>query len=232
MLNIDSLPWDELHAQLDETGFARTGVPVLSRDECDQIATLYDAGAFRSRVDMARHRFGEGEYKYFDHPLPEAVTALREQLYPHLAQAANRWAELLNEQTRYPGDLDSFLATCHAAGQTKPTPLILRYAPGGYNALHQDIYGEIAFPFQALTVLSRKGTDFAGGESVLVEQRPRAQSRAHVISLDQGELLLFPTRQRPARSTKGHYRAAIRHGVATLSRGERFSLGVIFHDAT
>jgi uncharacterized protein len=231
MLNIDSLPWDELHAQLDESGFARTGVPVLSRDECDQIAKLYDGGAFRSRVDMARHRFGEGEYKYFDHPLPDPVTVLRRTLYPHLAQAANRWAELLNEETRYPGDLDSFLETCHAAGQTRPTPLILRYAPGGYNALHQDIYGDIAFPFQALTVLSRKGTDFDGGESVLVEQRPRAQSRAHVISLDQGELLLFPTRQRPAPSTKGHYRAAIRHGVATLSRGERFSLGVIFHDA-
>jgi hypothetical protein len=231
MLNIDSLPWHELHAQLDETGFARTGVPVLSRDECDQIAELYDRGTFRSRVDMARHRFGEGEYKYFGHPLPDPIQTLREQLYPHLAQAANRWAELLDEEDRYPATLPDFLQRCHDAGQTKPTPLLLRYAPGGYNALHQDIYGDVAFPFQALTVLSRRGQDFDGGESVLVEQRPRAQSRAHVISLEQGELLLFPTRQRPARSAKGHYRAAIRHGVATLSRGERFSLGVIFHDA-
>jgi hypothetical protein len=228
MLNIDSLDWDALHEQLDRTGFARTGVPVLTSDECDRLASLYDDGAFRSRVDMARHRFGEGEYKYFAHPLPEEIATLRRDLYPHLATAANRWAQILGDDERYPDALDGFLATCHDAGQTKPTPLILRYEPGGYNALHQDIYGDVAFPFQALTVLNR---DFEGGESVFVEQRPRAQSRAHVISLDQGELLLFPTRHRPARSAKGHYRANIRHGVATLRRGRRYSLGVIFHDA-
>src|SRR4051812_938602 len=229
MLNIDSLPWDALHEELDRTGFATTP-PVLTRDECEQLQALYDSGTFRSRIEMARHRFGEGEYKYFDHPLPDPVTALREQLYPHLARAANRWAEWLGEET-YPATLDEFLEQCHEAGQTKPTPLILRYHPGGYNALHQDLYGDVAFPFQALTVLSRKGEDFEGGESVLIEQRPRQQSRAHVISPDQGELLLFPTRHRPAKGSKGHYRATLRHGVATLTRGERLGLGVIFHDA-
>jgi hypothetical protein len=230
MLEIDDLPWDELHAQLDRTGFATTP-PVLTRDECERLQALYDGGGFRSTVHMARHRFGEGEYKYFDHPLPDAVAQLRAKLYPHLAEAANRWSTYLGEGTSYPAELDAFLAGCHAAGQTRPTPLILRYTQGGYNALHQDLYGEIAFPFQALTVLSRKGEDFDGGESVLVEQRPRAQSRAHVISLGQGELLLFPTRHRPASGTKGHYRATMRHGVATLTRGERLGLGVIFHDA-
>jgi hypothetical protein len=230
MLNIDSLPWDALHGELDRTGFATTQA-VLTRDECEQLQALYDTGTFRSRIEMARHRFGEGEYKYFDRPLPDHVSALREALYPHLAQAANRWAERLGDDARYPETLGEFLETCHAAGQTKPTPLILRYRPGGYNALHQDLYGDVAFPFQALTVLSRKGEDFDGGESVLVEQRPRAQSRAHVISLGQGELLLFPTRHRPAQGSRGHYRATMRHGVATLTRGERLGLGVIFHDA-
>jgi hypothetical protein len=230
MLEIDSLAWDELHAQLDRTGFATTP-PVLTRDECEQLQALYDGGTFRSRVDMARHRFGEGEYKYFDHPLPDAVAQLRAQLYPHLAEAANRWSTYLGEGTSYPADLEVFLAGCHDAGQTKPTPLILRYTEGGYNALHQDLYGDVAFPFQALTVLSRRGEDFDGGESVLVEQRPRAQSRAHVISLSQGQLLLFPTRHRPALGSRGHYRATLRHGVATLTRGERLGLGVIFHDA-
>ncbi len=230
MLDIDTLPWDALHEELDRTGFAATP-PVLTREECEALAALYDADRFRSTVGMARHRFGEGEYKYFGHPLPDPIAELRRALYPHLAQAANRWAGFLGDDARYPATLEDFLAICHAAGQTKPTPLILRYGAGGYNALHQDLYGEVAFPFQALTVLSRKGEDFDGGESVLVEQRPRAQSRAHVISLGQGELLLFPTRHRPARGSRGHYRATVRHGVSTLTRGERLGLGVIFHDA-
>jgi hypothetical protein len=230
MQNIRSLPWDEIHDELDRTGFARTG-PVLTRDECEGLQALYDDGAFRSTIHMARHSFGEGEYKYFDHPLPDPVSQLRETLYPQLALAANRWAEYLGDDARYPDALQEFLATCHAAGQNRPTPLILRYREGGYNALHQDLYGDVAFPFQALTVLSRKGEDFDGGESVLVEQRPRQQSRAHVISLGQGELLLFPTRHRPARGSRGYYRATLRHGVATLTRGERLGLGVIFHDA-
>jgi hypothetical protein len=230
MQNIRSLPWDEIHDELDRTGFARTG-PVLTRDECEGLQALYDDGAFRSTIHMARHSFGQGEYKYFDHPLPDPIVQLRETLYPQLAQAANRWAEYLGDDERYPATLEEFLVTCHAAGQNRPTPLILRYREGGYNALHQDLYGDVAFPFQALTVLSRKGDDFDGGESVLVEQRPRQQSRAHVISLGQGELLLFPTRHRPARGSRGYYRATLRHGVATLTRGERLGLGVIFHDA-
>jgi hypothetical protein len=230
MQNIRSLPWDEIHDELDRTGFARTG-PVLTRDECEGLQALYDDGAFRSTIHMARHSFGEGEYKYFDHPLPDPIVQLRETLYPQLAQAANRWADYLGDDERYPATLEEFLATCHAAGQNRPTPLILRYQEGGYNALHQDLYGDVAFPFQALTVLSRKGEDFDGGESVLVEQRPRQQSRAHVISLGQGELLLFPTRHRPARGSRGYYRATLRHGVATLTRGERLGLGLIFHDA-
>ena len=229
MLNIRSLPWAEIHDDLDRDGFARTG-PVLTPDQCDELQALYDDGAFRSTIQMARHRFGEGEYKYFDNPLPPLVAQLREGLYPELARAANRWAGWLGDEP-YPETLDEFLATCHAAGQTRPTPLILRYGEGGYNALHQDLYGDVAFPFQALTVLSRKGEDFDGGESVLIEQRPRQQSRAHVISLSQGELLFFPTRYRPAKGSKGHYRATLRHGVATLTRGERLGLGVIFHDA-
>jgi hypothetical protein len=230
MLNIRSLPWPEIHEALDRDGFARTG-PVLTQAECEDLRALYDDGAFRSTIHMARHRFGEGEYKYFDNPLPPLVAELRTLLYPHLAQAANRWAEQLNDDERFPDSHEEFLATCHAAGQTRPTPLILRYREGGYNALHQDLYGDVAFPFQALTVLSRKGKDFDGGESVLIEQRPRQQSRAHVISLNQGELLFFPTRHRPAAGAKGYYRATLRHGVATLTRGERLGLGVIFHDA-
>jgi uncharacterized protein len=229
MLNIRSLPWPEIHEALDRDGFARTG-PVLTPQECEDLQALYDDGAFRSTIHMARHRFGEGEYKYFDNPLPPLVEELRTALYPHLAEAANRWAEWLGDDS-YPETLGEFLETCHAAGQLRPTPLILRYHEGGYNALHQDLYGDVAFPFQALTVLSRKGEDFDGGESVLIEQRPRQQSRAHVISLDQGELLFFPTRHRPAKGSKGYYRATLRHGVATLTRGERLGLGVIFHDA-
>jgi hypothetical protein len=230
MPNIRSLPWAEIHDTLDRDGFARTG-PVLTPDECEDLRRLYDDGAFRSTIHMARHRFGEGEYKYFDNPLPRLVSELREGLYPELARAANRWAGRLGEPTQYPETLEEFLATCHQAGQLRPTPLILRYREGGYNALHQDLYGDVAFPFQALTVLSRKGEDFDGGESVLIEQRPRQQSRAHVISLEQGELLFFPTRYRPAAGSKGYYRATLRHGVATLTRGERLGLGVIFHDA-
>jgi hypothetical protein len=230
MKRIDGLPWNELHAALDAHGFARTGV-LLTTNECAELRALYDTAEFRSRIDMARHRFGEGEYKYFAYPLPPAVAELRRALYPHLARAANRWAELLGDEERYPDDLDEFLARCAAAGQTRPTPLMLRYGPGGHNALHQDLYGDVAFPFQALIVLSEQGSDYEGGESVLVEQRPRAQSRAHVTVLRRGELMLFTTRHRPVAGSRGHYRAAMRHGVATLTAGERTSLGIIFHDA-
>src|SRR4051794_2005445 len=227
---IDALPWGALHGALDTQGFARTGV-VLDPRDCDELRVLYDTADFRSTIDMARYRFGEGEYKYFAYPLPPVVHELRGALYPHLARAANRWAELLGDEERYPDDLDAFLERCAAAGQTRPTPLMLRYGAGGHNTLHQDLYGDVAFPFQVLAVLSEQGSDYAGGESVLVEQRPRAQSRAHVMALRRGELMVFTTRHRPVAGSRGHYRAAMRHGVATLTSGERTSLGIIFHDA-
>jgi uncharacterized protein len=227
---VATLPWDELHASLDDHGFAQTAA-VLDSDECRGLAELFDAGRFRSTIDMARHRFGQGEYKYFDHPLPEAIAELRAALYPHLAEAANRWAERLRDDERYPDALDAFLERCHAAGQTRPTPLILRYGPGDWNALHQDLYGDVAFPFQAVTLLDRPGEDFEGGEFVLLEQRPRAQSRAHVVRLEQGAFLLFTTRQRPVEGSRGYYRAAMRHGVSTVTAGRRTTLGIVFHDA-
>jgi hypothetical protein len=227
---VDSLPWPELHGELDARGFAQTPT-VLSAQECRELAALYDSGQFRSTIAMARHRFGEGEYKYFDHPLPDPVAQLRAAFYRPLAEAANRWAERLGEDVRYPAELAAFLDRCHAAGQTRPTPLILRYGPGDWNALHQDIYGDVAFPFQAVTVLDRPGEDFEGGEFVLLEQRPRAQSRAHVVHLRRGAFLLFTTRQRPAEGSRGFYRAAMRHGVSTLTAGQRTTLGLVFHDA-
>ncbi len=227
---VAALPWPDLQATLDAQGFVQTSA-VLLPEECEELAALYDADRFRSTIAMARHRFGEGEYKYFDHPLPAPIAELRTAFYPPLAQTANRWAEQLGEDTRFPGELDAFLARCHEAGQTRPTPLILRYGPGDWNALHQDIYGELAFPLQVVTLLDRPGEDFEGGEFVLLEQRPRAQSRAHVQQLRQGAFLIFTTRQRPARGSRGFYRAAMRHGVSTLTAGRRTTLGIIFHDA-
>ena len=227
---VAALPWPELHDSLDAHGFAQTPV-VLRAQECRELDASYENGRFRSTIVMARHRFGEGEYKYFEAPLPEPVAQLREAFYPPLAEAANRWAERLGTDERYPGSLAPFLDRCHRAGQKRPTPLLLRYGAGGWNALHQDIYGEVAFPFQIVTVLDRPGEDFEGGEFVLVEQRPRAQSRAHVIGLRRGAFLIFTTRERPVQGTRGYYRAAMRHGVSTLSGGRRTTLGVIFHDA-
>jgi hypothetical protein len=221
----------DLSAALDEQGFALTP-PLLTPDECEALAERFDDDArYRSTVDMGRHRFGAGRYRYFADPLPEPVTRVRRELYPSLATLANRWAERLGEPADYPDDLDDFLARCHAAGQTRPTPLILRYGAGGHNTLHQDIYGDVAFPLQAVTVLDRPGEDFTGGEFVLVEQRPRAQSRAHVVGLEPGAFLVFATRHRPVLGARGHYRATMRHGVATVRSGRRTTLGVIFHDA-
>ena len=224
------LPWPEVHEALDAQGFAQTPA-VLTAGECRELRGLYENGSFRSTITMARHRFGDGEYRYFDHPLPDAVAQLREAFYPPLAEAANRWAERLGEGTGYPDRLSDFLRACHRAGQKRPTPLMLRYRAGDWNALHQDLYGEVAFPFQIVTVLDRPGTDFQGGEFVLLEQRPRAQSRAHVVDLRRGGFLIFTTRQRPVPGTRGYYRAAMRHGVSTVTDGERTTLGVIFHDA-
>ena len=180
---------------------------------------------------MVRHRFGEGEYKYFAEPLPETVAALRVHAYRRLAPIANRWMEALGATERYPAEHAAYRARCAAAGQTRPTPLLLRYRAGGYNCLHQDLYGALVFPLQLTCVLSQHGADYTGGEILLVEQRPRAQSRGAVVVLERGEAVIFPSRHRPVASARGHYRAAVRHGVSRLHAGERTSLGVIFHDA-
>jgi uncharacterized protein len=228
---VDALDWSALSARLDEVGHAITP-PILDPDECGRLAALFDDGRFRSTVDMARHRFGDGRYRYFDHPLPETIAALRAAFYPHLATVANRWASLLRgDNPTFPPSHDELLERCHTAGQTRPTPLILRYRAGDWNALHQDLYGDVFFPFQVLTVLSRRPDDYDGGELVPLEQRPRAQSRAHVLTPPQGAFVIFPTAERPNQGANGHHRVAMRHGVATVTRGERTALGVIFHDA-
>jgi hypothetical protein len=226
VLGLDTLDWDALREQLDTRGHAVTP-PVLDADECTALADLFDGGRFRSTVDMARHRFGDGRYRYFDHPLPDPIPALRAGFYAHLAPIANDWADRLGEPG-FPLSHEELLERCVAAGQQRPTPLILRYGAGDWNALHQDLYGDVYFPFQVVTVLSE---DFDGGEFVLLEQRPRAQSRAHVIRPPRGAFVIFPTRVRPNRGARGYHRVGLRHGVATVSRGQRTALGVIFHDA-
>jgi hypothetical protein len=228
---VDELDWSALNAQLDEVGHAVTPV-LLSDEECRELAGLFDGGRFRSTIDMARHRFGDGRYRYFDHPLPELIAELRTAFYAHLAPVANRWSERLRGDTpTFPLAHEALLERCRQAGQTRPTPLILRYGPGDWNALHQDLYGEVFFPFQILTVLSQRGADYEGGELVLMEQRPRAQSRAHVLTPPQGAFVIFPTRERPARGRSGYHRVGMRHGVSTVTSGSRTALGVIFHDA-
>jgi uncharacterized protein len=228
---VAALDWPTIEARLDAAGHAVSG-PLLTPAECASIAALYasDVG-FRSRVVMARHGYGQGEYRYFAYPLPDPVAVLREAFYPRLAATANRWRALLGVTGRLPETLDGFLADCHAAGQTRPTPLLLKYGQGDYNRLHQDLYGELVFPLQLTILLSDPAHDFSGGEFVLVEQKPRAQSRAEVVKLRQGEAVMFAVHQRPARGSRGVYRAALRHGVSTLHEGQRFTLGVIFHDA-
>jgi hypothetical protein len=221
----------DLERSLWERGYAKTPT-VLSVAECDELAALYaDESRFRSRVDMARHRFGVGEYKYFASPLPPLVDELRDRLYPLLFGIANRWYEALGSTERFPPTLAAFHRVCEKHGQFKPTPLLLRYTSGGYNCLHQDIYGEIAFPLQVVAMLSRPGADFVGGEFLLVEQRPRAQSAGHVINPAQGELLVFTTRVRPVKGSRGYYRVAVRHGVSEIRSGLRQTLGIIFHQA-
>jgi uncharacterized protein len=226
-----ALDWADIAAQLDRHGCATTG-PLLTAEECAGLAETYAADApFRSRVIMARHGFGRGEYKYFAYPLPALVAALRAALYAPLAQTTNRWNAAMGIASRYPGDHAAYLAGCHAAGQDKPTPLLLQYGPGDYNCLHQDLYGEHVFPLQATFLLSRPQADFSGGEFVLVEQRPRRQSRAEVVPLMLGEGVIFPVHHRPVEGTRGTYRVNMRHGVSRLRAGRRHTLGVIFHDA-
>lgn len=229
---IADLDWGTLTAELDEQGFVQTP-KLYTAGECRELEALFsDDGRFRSTIDMRRHRFGEGEYRYFDAPLPPPIDEARRAFYPPLAELANAWAERLGDSERFPDRLDAFLERCHRAGQTRTTPLILRYFEGGHNTLHQDLYGDIAFPLQAVTILNRPGTDFEGGQFVLVEQRPRAQSRAHVVDLRRGAFLIFPTRTRPVQGSRGYYRTNMRHGVATVHAGERTTLGIIFHDAS
>jgi hypothetical protein len=223
---LNDLDWTELGAQLDERGFAVTA-PILTDAQRAELAALFDGGHFRSTIDMARHRFGDGRYRYFEHPLPELIASLRAGFYERLAPIANAWAQRIGGPT-FPLSHDELLERCRAAGQLRPTPLILRYGPGDWNALHQDLYGDVYFPFQVLTVLEN---GFRGGEFVLLEQRPRAQSRAHVLTPEPGAFVIFPTRERPQPSKRGYSKGALRHGVSTITEGRRTALGIIFHDA-
>jgi hypothetical protein len=229
---VGRLDWQALAHDLDRLGYATTP-SLLSPAECRALQEAYsDPNLFRSRVEMARYRFGEGEYRYFADPLPPLVATLRRLLYPPLAVIANRWSEAFEEVACYPARLEEFLALCGRHGQTEPTPLLLRYEAEGYNCLHQDLYGPVHFPLQATFLLSNPAQDFEGGEFLLVEQRPRAQSRGHAITLEQGACVVFPVRERPAPSKRGFARLKIRHGVSRLRSGHRMTLGIIFHNAT
>lgn len=229
---VDRADWDAITSELDELGCATTP-PLLSAADAATLLDLYGRDeAFRATVDMARHRFGEGEYRYLAYPLPEVVDELRHALYPRLVSIARHWYGRLGRPTPWPDDLDEWLERCHAAGQTKPTPLILRYGTGDWNALHRDLYGELVFPLQVVVNLTTPGVDHTGGEFVLVEQRPRAQSRATALSLPHGHGLIFTTRDRPVSSARGWSAAPVRHGVSVVRSGRRLTLGLLFHDAT
>jgi hypothetical protein len=231
MIAVDRLDWKAIAAELDEVGMATMGT-VLAPVECRELAELYDEdGRFRATIDMARHRFGEGEYRYFDHPLPPIVAELRAAFWPHLLSIARDWAERLGRADAWPDDFENWLEQCHRAGQGRPTPLLLRYGPGGWNALHRDLYGDLVFPLQVVIGLDEPGADYTGGEFLVVENRMRAQSRATTSMIRQGEALLFTTRDRPVRSTRGWSAASLRHGVSVLRSGRRRTLGLIFHDA-
>jgi uncharacterized protein len=226
-----AVDWRGVASSLDGRGYATTAA-LLTTEQCRGLSALYDREeAFRSRVVMQRHGFGSGEYKYLRYPLPDIVEALRQTIYPQLAPIANRWRERLREEGRFPSALAAYLKECHAAGQERPTPLILKYEAGDYNCLHQDLYGDLVFPLQLTVLLSAPADDFTGGEFLLVEQRPRAQSRGEVVPLRQGEAVIFPVHHRPVEGTRGPYRVTMRHGVSRLRSGRRFTLGIIFHDA-
>jgi hypothetical protein len=229
---IDSIDWDNAEESLSGRGYAVTS-PILSTEECFEITASYqDDSRFRSHVIMERHRFGVGDYKYFANPLPALVASLRTSAYPHLAKAANVWATAFGEtKPPFPPDHAAFLKLCHKVDQTKPTPLVLHYEAGGYNCLHQDLYGEIAFPLQMVFLLGQPGRDWEGGEFILVEQQPRAQSKAEVVAADQGQAIIFTTRYRPVKGSRGYYRVNLRHGVSRVHSGTRYTLGIIFHDA-
>jgi uncharacterized protein len=227
---VDALPWVDIRAGLDDVGVGPTG-SVLTPAECRSLVDVYDDARFRSTIDMARHRFGEGEYRYFDHPLPGIVTQLRAAFWPHLLPIARTWAERRDQPAPWPDRLEDWLERCHEAGQTRPTPLMLRYGPGDWNALHRDLYGDLVFPLQVVIGLDRPGDTYTGGEFIVVEQRPRAQSRATASAIPQGHGLVFTTRDRPVRSQRGWSNSPLRHGVSTVRSGRRHTLGLVFHDA-
>ncbi|MGJ4968244.1 MULTISPECIES: 2OG-Fe(II) oxygenase [unclassified Bradyrhizobium] len=230
-IGIDQLDWAMVERDLDARGCAVL-TQLLSSEDCRALAALYpDDRHFRSRVVMARHGFGRGEYKYFSYPLPDPIAQLRPRLYSHLVAIANRWNATMGIDIQFPAEHDDFLARCHEAGQTRPTPLLLQYVEGDYNCLHQDLYGEHVFPLQVAILLSEPGRDFEGGEFVLTEQRPRMQSRAEVVPLRQSDAVVFAVHNRPVQGTRGSYRVNMRHGVSRLRSGRRHTLGVIFHDA-
>ncbi len=224
--------WASVAGELDEYGCAP--VPrLLTPEECDRLAALYsEPERFRTTVDMGRHRFGSGEYRYFDRPFPEPVQRLREELYPRLLPIARAWYERLGRDAEWPGTLGEWLTTCHEAGQTRPSPILLRYEKGDWNALHRDVFGEKVFPLQVVINLSSPGADHTGGEFLLVEQRPRAQSRGTATLIPQGHGLIFTTRDRPVRSKRGWSASPVRHGVSAIRSGTRYTLGLVFHDAT
>jgi uncharacterized protein len=228
---IANLDWEAIRASLDDRGYATTG-PLLTKSEVRTLRESYDDDAlFRSRIVMRRHGYGEGEYKYFRYPLPGLIGEAREAIYPNLAPLANEWHKQLKLPTTFPKILNAYLKTCHAAGQRRPTPLLLKYGHGDFNRLHQDLYGPLTFPIQATILLSEPGHDFDGGEFALVEQKPRSQSRIEVVPLKCGEAVLFAVNWRPAQGTRGVYRLTMRHGVSRIRSGVRFALGIIFHDA-
>lgn len=228
---VNAKDWVAIAKSLDERGWGLLP-SLVSPEECAQIADLYgEEGHFRSHIHMARHGFGRGEYRYFRYPLPDLVERLRTATYPHLAAIANDWQARMGLEGRFPAEHTDYLAQCHAAGQVRPTPLLLQYVAGDYNCLHQDLYGDHVFPLQMAVLLSEPGEDFTGGDFVLTEQRPRMQSRVEVVPLRRGDAVIFAVNQRPVRGTRGTYRVAMRHGVSSLRSGRRHTLGVIFHDA-
>jgi hypothetical protein len=228
---VESFHWDAIRAQLDAYGAAVIG-PLLSPDQCRTLINGYDnENLYRSRVVMARHGFGRGEYRHFAYPLPPVMTELRESLYPYLAEIANRWSEAMGIDVRYPAGHETFKARCHETGQTKSTPLILKYGAGDYNCLHQDIYGEHVFPLQIAFLLSKPSEEFTGGEFALTEQRPRMQSRIEVVPFGQGMGVIFPVHHRPVKGARGIYRVKMRHGVSRVRSGQRFTMGIVFHDS-
>ncbi|MFZ4201155.1 2OG-Fe(II) oxygenase [Lysinibacillus sp. NPDC056220] len=228
---VEGLDWECIQNELDEQGFAKLPT-ILTKEECESFMEMYgEEELYRTTINMTRYRFGNGEYKYFSYPFPDIIQHLRESFYSELAKTANRWLGYLKKTELYPQHLQDFLNTCEEFNQTRPTPLLLKYEAGGFNCLHQDLYGDLFFPFQVVFVLNQRDQDYCGGESLLVEQIPRAQSRGHVITLEQGSALIFPTNHRPVLGKKGYYKNTIRHGVSTVTSGERYGLGIIFHDS-